>query len=98
MIMCKNLDVASSKPSEIGSQSFLALEKDTNEQHTDFKKLGRSILQVQNIGMSLGGDGDGPLAFLLRAAFSRDFTLLSFPDRNVEFFSTAMIFASLQTS
>ena len=35
MIMCKNLDVASSKPSEIGSQSFLALEKDTNEQHTD---------------------------------------------------------------
>ena len=35
MIMCTNLDVASSKPSEIGSQSFLALEKDRNEQHTD---------------------------------------------------------------
>ena len=56
MIMCTNLDVASSKPSEIGSQSFLALEKDTNEQHTDFFfKLGRSTPSPEHWHVSWRG-------------------------------------------
>ena len=52
--------------------------------------------------MSLGGDalGDGDIvlaAFLLRAASCRDIFIFSFPDRNIVFFSRAMILASLQT-
>ena len=55
MIMCKNLDVASSKPSEIGSQSFLALENDTNKQHIDKKNWVGPFFRSKTLACLLEG-------------------------------------------
>ena len=81
--------------------NLMALEKDT---FSNIKKLQGGVhLQFQKGGISLCGDGLGEgvtaiiAAFLLRAAFSRDLILFSFPDRNSVFLCRAMILASLQT-